>query len=130
MQGAGQALPFTNVAFARDLAKGTRTVFSHGGAMNGIKGSEFYKSIGHEPGTGGGVKSGVNLHRRPGFPGRPTSSWKAAPTPASPTTCSSTRATPSRPAGILQERSQELARQPLNGGYAPISVVPIVKSVT
>ncbi|MER0240061.1 DUF4150 domain-containing protein [Fulvimarina sp. MAC8] len=56
-------VPFTNVAFAKDLAKGTTTVFSHGGAMNGVKGSEFYKSIGDEPGVGGGVKSGVNLHR-------------------------------------------------------------------
>jgi hypothetical protein len=54
---------FVNVAFAKDLAKGTKTVFSHGGAMNGIKGSEFSKSIGDEPGVGGGVKSGVNLHR-------------------------------------------------------------------
>ncbi|MER0240398.1 PAAR-like domain-containing protein [Fulvimarina sp. MAC8] len=56
-------MPFTNVAFAKDLAKGTTSVFSHGGAMNGVKGSEFYKSIGDEPGVGGGVKSGVNLHR-------------------------------------------------------------------
>jgi Domain of unknown function (DUF4150) len=56
-------VPFVNVAFAKDLAKGAKTVFSHGGAMNGIKGSEFSKSIGDEPGVGGGVKSGVNLHR-------------------------------------------------------------------
>jgi Domain of unknown function (DUF4150) len=56
-------VPFVNVAFAKDLAKGTKTVFSHSGAMNGIKGSEFSKSIGDEPGVGGGVKSGVNLHR-------------------------------------------------------------------
>ncbi|MGO7990411.1 PAAR-like domain-containing protein [Rhizobium leguminosarum] len=56
-------VPYTNIAYARDLAKGTRTVFSHGGAMNGIKGSEFYRSFGDEPGVGGGVISGVNLHR-------------------------------------------------------------------
>lgn len=56
-------VPYTNVAYARDLAKGTRTVFSHGGAMNGIKGSEFYRSFGDEPGVGGGVISGVNLDR-------------------------------------------------------------------
>ena len=56
-------IPFTNTAFAKDLAKGTKTVFSHGGAMNGIKGSEFSVSIGDEPGVGGGVKSGVNKHR-------------------------------------------------------------------
>ena len=56
-------VPFVNVAFAKDLAKGTKTVFSHGGAMNGIKGSEFSKSIGDEPGVGLGVKSGTQLHR-------------------------------------------------------------------
>ncbi len=56
-------VPFTNVAFAKDLTKGTTTVFSHKGAMNGVKGAEFSVSIGDEPGVGGGVKSGVNLHR-------------------------------------------------------------------
>jgi Domain of unknown function (DUF4150) len=55
-------VPYTNVAFAKDLADGTMTVFSHGGAMNGVKGSRFAKSIGDEPGVGGGVISGVNLH--------------------------------------------------------------------
>jgi Domain of unknown function (DUF4150) len=55
-------VPYTNVAFAKDLADGTTTVFSHGGAMNGIKGSRFAKSIGDEPGVGGGVISGVNMH--------------------------------------------------------------------
>ncbi|QND51897.1 DUF4150 domain-containing protein [Phyllobacterium sp. 628] len=56
-------VPYTNIAFARDLAKGTTTVLSHGGAMNGIKGSEFSISYGDEPGVGGGVISGVNKHR-------------------------------------------------------------------
>lgn len=56
-------VPFTNVAFAKDLAKGTTTVFSHDGAMNGVKGSEFSVSIGDEPGVGGGVKSGVHKDR-------------------------------------------------------------------
>ncbi len=56
-------VPFTNVAFSKDLAKGTTTVKSHKGAMCGIKGSEFSVSIGDEPGVGGGVISGVNLHR-------------------------------------------------------------------
>ncbi|NLS00075.1 DUF4150 domain-containing protein [Rhizobium sp. P38BS-XIX] len=50
-------VPYTNIAFARDLAKGTKTVFSHGGVMNGIKGSEFHVSYGDEPGVGRGVKS-------------------------------------------------------------------------
>ena len=63
MQSANRSRPFVNVAFAKDLAKGTKTVFSHGGAINGIKGSEFYKSIGDEPGVGLGVKSGTQLHR-------------------------------------------------------------------
>ena len=56
-------IPYTNTAYARDLAKGTTTVFSHGGAMNGVKGSEFYRSFGDEPGVGGGVISGVNKDR-------------------------------------------------------------------
>lgn len=56
-------VPYTNVAYAKDLADGTVTVFSHGGAMNGIKGSRFAVSTGDEGGTGGGVVSGVNLHQ-------------------------------------------------------------------
>lgn len=59
----GHPVPFVNVAFARDLAKGTTSVRSHQGAMCGVKGSEFSISYGDEPGRGGGVKSGVNLHR-------------------------------------------------------------------
>lgn len=59
----GNPVPFVNVAFARDLAKGTTSVRSHKGAMCGIKGSEFSISYGDEPGRGGGVKSGANLHR-------------------------------------------------------------------
>ncbi len=31
-------VPFTNATFAKDLAKGTTTVFPHKGAMNGVKG--------------------------------------------------------------------------------------------
>ncbi|WP_349963083.1 DUF4150 domain-containing protein [Rhizobium sp. ZPR3] len=52
-------VPYTNVAYARDLADGTTTVFSHGGAMNGVKGSKFAISFGDEPGVGLGVKSGT-----------------------------------------------------------------------
>lgn len=55
-------VPYTNTAFARDLANGTKTVFSHGGAMNAVRGSRFAKSIGDEPGSSGGVKSGTHLH--------------------------------------------------------------------
>lgn len=56
-------VPFPNIAYSRDLAKGTTSVKSHGGVMCGIKGSEFSVSCGDEPGVGGGVKSGVNMHR-------------------------------------------------------------------
>jgi hypothetical protein len=52
-------VPYTNVAFARDLVDGTVTVFSHNGAMNGIKGSRFAVSTGDNPGVGLGVKSGA-----------------------------------------------------------------------
>lgn len=55
-------IPYTNTAFACDLADGTTTVFSHEGAMNGVRGSRFAKSIGDEPGSSGGVKSGTHLH--------------------------------------------------------------------
>ncbi len=56
-------LPYPNVAFSSDLAKGTTTVKADGGQMCAIRGSEFSKSIGDEPGSGGGVKSGTHLHR-------------------------------------------------------------------
>ncbi|WP_162561133.1 DUF4150 domain-containing protein [Methylobacterium terrae] len=55
-------VPYSNVAYARDLENGTVSVRSHGGAMNGVKGSRFYPSYDDEPGTGGGVTSGVNRH--------------------------------------------------------------------
>lgn len=55
-------IPYTNVAFSKDLAKGTKTI-SADGAMCAVKGSEFSKSIGDEPGTGGGVASGVQLDK-------------------------------------------------------------------
>lgn len=54
-------VPYPNVSFSRDLAKGTSTVFADGGNMIANNGSEFAKSIGDEPGTGGGVISGVNM---------------------------------------------------------------------
>ncbi len=60
--GAGP-LPYPNIARSSDLKKGTRTVKVDGGNPAAIYGSEFYKSTGDEPGTGGGVKSGVNMDR-------------------------------------------------------------------
>ena len=56
-------VPYTNTAYSRDLQDGTVTVRSHGGYMNGVKGSRFFPSYGDEPGTGGGVVSGVNMHQ-------------------------------------------------------------------
>lgn len=56
-------VPFSNIAHARDLAKGSITVESHGGAMCGIKGSEFSISEADDGGVGGGIISGVYKHR-------------------------------------------------------------------
>ncbi|MEM8799289.1 MAG: PAAR-like domain-containing protein [Pseudomonadota bacterium] len=56
-------IPYPNIAFSKDLAKGTTTVTADGGNMCANLGSEFSVSIGDEPGSGGGVKSGVNLDR-------------------------------------------------------------------
>jgi hypothetical protein len=50
-------IPYPNVSMSRDLAKGTTTVTADGGNMIAIKGSEFSRSTGDEPGTTGGVKS-------------------------------------------------------------------------
>jgi Domain of unknown function (DUF4150) len=56
-------VPYVNVAYSKTLAKGTKTVHADGGNMISIKGSEYATSTGDEPGVGGGVKSGVNMHR-------------------------------------------------------------------
>lgn len=53
--------PYTNVAYSKDLDKGTTTVFADGGNMIGNFGSIFAKSIGDEPGSMGGIKSGTHL---------------------------------------------------------------------
>lgn len=53
-------VPYPNIAFATDLAGGTTTIFVDGGNMAAHSASVFSKSIGDEPGTMGGVKSGVN----------------------------------------------------------------------
>src|SRR5262247_1756491 len=52
-------IPYPNIAFSRDLAKGTTTVKADGGNMCAKYGSQFSKSTGDEPGTLGGVKSGT-----------------------------------------------------------------------
>lgn len=53
------ALPYPNVAVSRDLARGTTTVTADGGNMCANHGSEFSRSTGDEPGTGGGIASGT-----------------------------------------------------------------------
>lgn len=49
------------VSLASDLAKGTTSVKADGGNMIAIKGSEFSRCTGDEPGTAGGVKSSTNM---------------------------------------------------------------------
>ncbi len=53
-------VPYPDVAFSRDLAKGTGTVLVDGGNSAAIRGSEYGRSTGDEPGSVGGVVSGVN----------------------------------------------------------------------
>lgn len=52
---------YPNIAYSKDLAKGTTTVFADGGHMCANKGSEFSKSIGDEAGSVGGILSGTRL---------------------------------------------------------------------
>jgi hypothetical protein len=54
-------VPYPNISFSKDLVKGSTTVFADGGNSIAIKPSEFATSIGDEPGTAGGVVSGVNM---------------------------------------------------------------------
>ena len=52
-------VPYPNIAFSSNLAKGTTTVKADGGNMCANYGSEFSSSVGDEAGTLGGVKSGT-----------------------------------------------------------------------
>lgn len=54
-------IPYPNISFSKDLAKGSTTVFADGGNSIATKPSEFSTSIGDEPGMAGGVVSGVNM---------------------------------------------------------------------
>ena len=54
-------IPYPNMAFARDLAKGTTTVLADGGNMIANFGSEFSRSTGDEPGVRGGIVSGTYM---------------------------------------------------------------------
>ena len=58
----GQAvipIPYINHARVSDVIKGTTTVKTDG-AMTAVKGALYSKSVGDEPGTQGGIISGVN----------------------------------------------------------------------
>lgn len=57
--GGPVPIPYPNIAKSSDLAKGTKTVKADGGNMCAHKDSEFAVSTGDEPGSVGGVKSGV-----------------------------------------------------------------------
>ncbi|MEL7090410.1 MAG: DUF4150 domain-containing protein [Pseudomonadota bacterium] len=57
--GGPVPIPYPNIAFSKHLTKGTKTVKVDGQSV-AIKPSEFYTSTGDEPGTLGGVVSGVN----------------------------------------------------------------------
>ena len=52
-------VPYPNIAFSSNLAKGTTTVKADGGNMCANYGSQFSRSTGDEAGTLGGVKSGT-----------------------------------------------------------------------
>lgn len=49
------------VSMSSDLAKGTKTVKVDGSNPAAVKGSEFSRCTGDEPGTAGGVKSSTNM---------------------------------------------------------------------
>ena len=55
--GGPVPIPYPNIAFSKDLMKGTTTVSADGGNMCANYGSEFFKSTGDEPGVVGGVAS-------------------------------------------------------------------------
>jgi hypothetical protein len=48
-------------SFSSDLKNGTKTVKADGGNMIAVKGSEFSRCTGDEPGTAGGVVSNTNM---------------------------------------------------------------------
>src|SRR5262249_8084194 len=50
-------VPYPNIAFSKNLAKGTTTVKADGGNMCANKGSEFSSSTGEKPGRLGGGKA-------------------------------------------------------------------------
>ncbi len=57
--GGPVPIPYPNIARSSDLANGTKKVKADRGSMCANYGSQFSRSIGDQPGTVGGVKSGV-----------------------------------------------------------------------
>ena len=58
--GGPVPIPYPNIARSADLADGSETVTTDGESI-AIKGSNYSRSTGDEPGTVGGVKSNVNM---------------------------------------------------------------------
>ena len=58
--GGPVPVPYPNISRSSDLSDGSSTVTAEGN-MIAIKGSQFSRSSGDEPGTAGGVKSNVNM---------------------------------------------------------------------
>jgi hypothetical protein len=56
----GAPAPYPNVAWSRDLAAGSSLVRADGGHRIAVAGSAFARSTGGEPGSSGGVTSGVS----------------------------------------------------------------------
>ena len=54
-------IPYPNIGQASDTAQGPTTVVTDG-QMPMVKGSVYSRSSGDEPGTNGGVMSGVNMN--------------------------------------------------------------------
>lgn len=52
-------LPYVITGYSKDLANGSSSVKADGGASCAIVGSEFAKTTGDEPGSGGGMTSGT-----------------------------------------------------------------------
>ena len=55
-----EAVPYPNVARSRDLVAGSSLVRADGGNRIALAGSAFERSVGDEPGSAGGVTSGVS----------------------------------------------------------------------
>ncbi len=59
--GGPVPVPYPNIAFTKDLVKGTRTIKVDGGNMAAHQSSELSRSSGDEAGTLGGIKSSTNM---------------------------------------------------------------------